>query len=434
VGGRVREADDIYSHDLSPVRRRLGALRVAFRYFVKRMGHNSILETAAALSFSAVFALIPAIALLMAAVAAYPGLSALRARMEQFFIANLMPDTGFQVGVAIAGFVKAAGQLTVFGVVGLIGAALILLISIESAFNKIFHVTRPRRILVRLLVFWALMTIGPLFLGVGFSLFGIFAALPLFGGARETSNLDLLLGVLTPAFMSWLVLTFLYFIVPNRRVMLRDAMLGALVATVLLTLLRYTFTFYVLTMTTYQAIYGALAAFPVFLVWIFLVWIIVLVGAVVAAGLPDWRHESSGVVVGPAGRLMAAVAILERLQEAAREGHGIVTVKLARAVGVPDMTFASVLADLRLSRFVVQTETGEWMLARDLDRASLSDLVDAFGFGLGFGLGLDEAAQRHRSPTARRLANVLRESAESERRALSLTLGRLMQPERDDGK
>lgn len=403
------------------------APRVTMRFFLRRMSQHAILEMASSLSFSTIFALIPALALVLAAVAAYPGLSALRERMEQFLLSNLMPETGLHVGVAIAGFVRAAGELTAVGIIGLIAAALILLVSIESAFNKIFRVARDRRLAIRLLVFWTLMTIGPLLLGHGFSLFGIFAALPLFGAPEEASNFDIVLGSIAPAALGWLVLTVLYAIVPNRRVFLKDAMIGALLAAGLLTFVRYTFAFYVLTMTAYQAIYGAMAAIPVFLIWIFAVWVIVLAGAVVTASLPDWRHESSGAVVGPAGRLMTALSILERLERAVREGKGLTTARLARTVSAPDIIFAAVLGELHNMRFVVVTDTGEWMLARDLDRTPLADLVHGFGFGLSFGLGMVEAPEFDDSETGRRIAAALRQAAESEQRALSVTLGRLMQ-------
>ncbi|MCC6912131.1 MAG: YihY family inner membrane protein [Rhodospirillaceae bacterium] len=403
------------------------APRVTMRFFLRRMSQHAILEMASSLSFSTIFALIPALALVLAAVAAYPGLSALRERMEQFLLSNLMPETGLHVGVAIAGFVRAAGELTAVGIIGLIAAALILLVSIESAFNKIFRVARDRRLAIRLLVFWTLMTIGPLLLGLGFSLFGIFAALPLFGAPEEATNFDIVLGSIAPSALGWLVLTVLYAIVPNRRVFLKDAMIGALLAAGLLTFVRYTFAFYVLTMTAYQAIYGAMAAIPVFLIWIFAVWVIVLAGAVVTASLPDWRHESSGAVVGPAGRLMTALSILERLERAVREGKGLTTARLARTVSAPDIIFAAVLGELHNMRFVVVTDTGEWMLARDLDRTPLADLVHGFGFGLSFGLGMVEAPEFDDSETGRRIAAALRQAAESEQRALSVTLGRLMQ-------
>lgn len=402
-------------------------LKVTLRFFLRRMNQNALIESAAALSFSSIFALIPAIALLLAAVAAYPGLRALREGMEEFLLGHLMPETGLGVGAAVSGFVRAAGELTAFGIVGLIGAALVLLISIESTFNKIFHVTRSRRLAVRLVVFWTLMTIGPLLLGLGFSLFGIFSAMPLFRPGDQNSHFDILLGTLAPAALGWMVLTFLYAIIPNRRVRPKDAMIGALVAAALLTVLRYTFAFYVLSMTTYQAIYGALAAVPIFLVWIFLVWTIVLAGAVVTAGLPDWRHERTGAALGPAGRLMTALSILERLEAAGRDGHGVGTSALARSVRAPDIIFASVLAELQGARFVVTTDAGKWILSRDLDRTPLSDLVHCFGFGLSFGLGMVDALEFNNSDTGRRIAAALRQAAESEQRALSITLGRLLQ-------
>ncbi len=414
-------------HSLTARKRARPPWRVTVRFFLKRMRQHAILEIASSLSFSTVFALIPALALLLAAVAAYPGLSSLRERMEDFLLANLMPETGLHVGVAIAGFVRAAGELTAVGIIGLIAAALVLLISVESAFNKIFRAARQRRLALRLLVFWTLMTIGPLLLGLGFSLFGIFTALPLFGGPEEASNFDLVLGSVAPAVLGWIVLTVLYTIVPNRRVFLKDAMVGALLAALLLTFVRYTFAFYVLTMTAYQAIYGAMAAIPIFLIWVFVVWVIVLSGAVVTASMPDWRHERSGATVGPAGRLMTALAILSHLERAARDGSGLITARLAKAVTAPDIVFASVLTELRAARFVVVTDAGQWMLARDLDRTPLADLVHCFGFGLSFGLGMVSAPEFDDSETGRRVAAALRQAAESEQRALSITLGRLLQ-------
>jgi len=400
-------------------------------FLMKRIGHASISRAAAALSFWSALAVVPGLTLILATLAAFPAFNTLRGALQNAIVTNLVPDSGMKISQALANFVDAAGKLTAFGVIGLVLTSVLLLLTVEGALNEIFKVIRPRLLRQRLLVFWAVMTIGPVLLGMGLSLLGYFASEDIREGAAvatgETVTTSaptaILLGNFAPTFLTWATLTFLFMIIPNRRMRLSDAMVGAAAAAVLLAMLRYTFALYIFFMTSYQAIYGALAAVPVFLVWIYLVWLAVLSGAVVTAALPDWRYARAEVGVGVAGRMLLALEVLARLAVARRGGVGLSLDQLGKTLAAPDTILVAILNDLRAGAFIAPTEEGRWVLSRDLERTPLADLVHHFGLGLNLDIGDDDLKT---GELAKRLGQHLRNAADSERTLLSITLARIV--------
>ena len=398
----------------------------AIPFFLQRMGEEKIRSTAAALSYSTSLAVVPALALVFAMLAAFPQFNDLRTRAQNFIVDNVLPDTGLRVNETLTGLIEATGQLTAFGAIGLIVTAILLLLTIEAAFNHIFRVMRPRPLLLRLLVLWTVITVGPLLLGLSFSLSGYFSFTRLLSETSEESTLGLVLGSITPAFLTWVAFTFIYVVVPNRRVRLRDALIGAGLAAVLFAGLRYGFAQVVVGMTSYQAIYGAVAAVPVFLIWVFLIWMVVLAGAVIAAALPDWHTAKAGIGAGPAGRLLLALEIISRLSTFLRHGQGLRTDRLAKLLMTPEPVLATVLDDLRQGRFVVMSDDNRWILTRDLTRTPLADLVHHFGLGLDLG---DSVFSKLRdTELGRRLISHLKGASESERTLLSVSLARVVTP------
>jgi membrane protein len=393
-------------------------------FFLQRMEEEQIRRTAAALSYSTSLAVVPALALVFAMLAAFPQFDDLRTRAQEFVVGNLVPDTGLRISETLNGFIEATGQLTTFGAIGLIVTAILLLLTIEAAFNHIFRVLRPRPLLLRLLVLWTVITVGPLLLGLSFSLSGYFSFTRLLSESSEGSTLGLILGSIMPALLTWLALTFIYVVVPNRRVRLRDALVGAGIAAILFAVLRYGFAQVVVGMTSYQAIYGAVAAVPVFLIWVFLIWMVVLAGAVISAALPDWRTAKAGIGAGPAGRLLLALEVLSQLSSVLRDGQGLRTERLAQSLAAPEPVLSSVLDDLRQYRFVVLSDDNRWMLTRDLTRTPLADLVHHFDLGLD--IGASAFSRLRDSELGRRLDSHLKSAAESERTLLSVSLARVV--------
>jgi len=395
-------------------------------FLIGRVSEARIARSAAALSFSTALAVVPALALILAILAAFPVFNDLRTTLQDAIVANLMPDTGVKISDFMTKFIEATGTLTAFGVVGLVATAILLLLTIENALNEILKITKPRLLRQRLLVFWAVMTIGPILLGAGLSSFGYFAGKRIVEGAgSEPLPALILVGNLMPTVLTWATLTLLFMLVPHRRIKFRDALAGAAVAAILLAILRYTFALYIVFMTSYQAIYGALAAVPIFLVWIYLVWLAVLAGAVVTGSLPDWRYARAGIGTGMLGRLGLALQILADLAYARRIGVGISAEQLGKNLGAPDTVTTTVLRDLRTGRFAAPGEDGAWILSRDLERTTLADLVHHFELGLNFSLPEDES---NVSELGRRVNRHLRNAAESERSLLSVSLARVVMP------
>jgi len=288
-------------------------------------------------------------------------------------------------------------------------------------------VVRPRAMVPRLLAFWALITLGPLLLGASFSLSTFFFA------ATQWLGLDILTGPMgrmakfMPTVIIIVLLVFFYTVIPNRSVRLGAAAVGGVVAGLLFAGLRGVFGYYVASFPTYQTIYGAVSAVPIFLVWMYLSWAVVLLGAVVTAALGEWRlagGRPAGDAMPAGARLGAAVAVLAELALAARAGGGAVTrSRLLRRTRIGDAALDRLLGELRQTKFVEHAAAGAWLLARDLSRATLAELIDALGLGIGddmaragepgsrLGAALADARGRSRQPLSLSLAELVDDMA-----------------------
>jgi membrane protein len=399
------------------------------RFMAGRMRADNITRVAASLSFTTSLAVVPALTVVLAVLTAFPAFEGMRAAAQDFIFSNVMPDTGLKMQDQMVSFVSAAGRLTAFGILGLAVTAILLLLTIETSFNEIFKVHRARPLLTRLLVLWTMMTVGPFLFGLSFTLFGYFSTAQAALGADVAQSLNVVLGQVAPTIIAWVGIALLYLVVPNRRVLLKDAMIGGAIAAVLFGLLRTGFAAFVTSMTSYQAVYGAVAAVPVFLIWVYLNWIVVMAGAVITASLPDWRYANEGRADKALDRLALAMDVIAKLAAAQNAGAAISSRILARTLGAPDVVLGRVLETLRLGRFVAVTDEGGWMLSRDLDRIALADVVHQFGLGLDVaGLSGDQA---NMPEAAKRLHHYLKNAADSERALLSVTLANIVTPAPD---
>jgi len=248
---------------------------------------------AASLSYTSLLAMVPMVAIIFAVLAAVPALEEFRTEIQGFVFDNLMPESGDIFREYFDGFVANAGKMTGFGIVGLAVTAMMLINTIFMAMDLIFHVEKPRPIYLRLGVYLGVLIVGPMVLAASFSLATYIMTMTKALGIDAFTGL---LGRLTrfvPALILILGFSTFYKVVPSRRVEWRDALLGGLIAGLLFAGLRWLFGIYLIYFPTYQAIYGALSAVPVFLVWMFASWTVILAGAVIAASGPSWRRRDS---------------------------------------------------------------------------------------------------------------------------------------------
>ena len=340
-------------------------------------------QAAAALTYTALLALVPLTTITVGILSAFPAFDEVMGRAQTFAFDNFVPQVGQVVQEHLEGFAQNAGRLTTLGVLALLITAVLLLATIEAAFNNIWRVRESRPWLVRLLSFWAILTLTPLLFGASISVTN-----QLFSGTDFEGNIPMLeytRGAF-PLLFQWVGFSALYWIIPNRPIRGGDAIVGGAVAAVLLELSKSGFAYYLSAFPAYQTIYGALATIPTFLVWLYLAWSMILFGAVVAAALPDWR---GGKLLGgaedihlPARHLAVAMAVLRELAVAARSGVTVRRRKLLRHVPVGTVAMDATLGKLRRGRLVERAANDKWLLSRDLTRTSLYDLAELFGAGL----------------------------------------------------
>ncbi len=367
--------------DLSGFMRNL--LRFA-AYCGQRFAQDQCLRTATQLSYASLLALVPVLAIGFGLLSAFPGFENLRQSAQLFLFENLVPNAGMEISDQLATFVENARSMTGLGSIALAATALLLLSTINGAFNAIWRVTEPRPLMVRIMAYWTVLTIGPLFLGASLSLSSYGFATALLEEGDRAFGLTRAL----PFVLTTVAFAVVYAVVPARNVAVRHALVGGLVAAALLEILKAGFAFYLRQFPSYEVIYGALASVPIFLIWMYLSWAVVLFGAEVAAAAPEWRlvdrlrtaHHGSGP------RLALALALLQRLRSAARAGTVLKESALTRGLPAGLDELATVLLALRLGGYVSRAG-GRWLLSRDLTAANLEDLLGALELDLNPGEG-----------------------------------------------
>ncbi|MEQ8964274.1 MAG: YihY family inner membrane protein [Azospirillaceae bacterium] len=358
------------------------------RYAVARFRADLCVQTASSLTYTTLLAIVPLMTIMVAIVAAFPAFGGLEDRFKDRMFESLVPEVGSAVLDHLETFTANAGRITGVGVVGLIVTSVLLLFTIEGAFNRIWRVGRGRRLITRLLSFWAVLSLTPLLTGASLSL----TVRVLGEGALDEPILGVQLFVgIVPLVFEFLGLTVLYLVIPNKPVRWVDAAVGGAVAAVLFEICKSGFALYVRAFPVYDTIYGALSTIPIFLVWLYVTWAVVLFGAVVTASLPDFRSSRrlgatlDSLLPGP--RLTLAVALLSELAAAQRAGGRLSRRALDDRVPVGLAALDGMLETLARSRFVARTDDDRWIVARDLSQVSVRDLMRALGIGLSGPVG-----------------------------------------------
>ena len=380
--------------------------------------------------------MVPLLAITLGVFSAFPAFAALRGYFEEALFANLVPQVGEQARLYLASFARNTAKLTAVGMVALAVSAVMLLMTIQSTLNRIFAVRHQRALILRVLVFWSLLTLGPVLLALALSLTSDLAQV-----ARATvSDAGFANGgfetragwprhVLAIA-LEILAFTGLYVIVPNRPVPWRDGLIGGLLAVLLLEVLKRVFALYFMIFPAYQTIYGALATIPIFLIWLYACWTVILIGAVFAASFSDWwaqrrvdRDDQGDDSL--AATLRPALLILACLRAQSQIDGGFPSDGLAGRVGFSD--FSDIIAQLIAAGYVEMSEDQSLVPARDPTSASLYDLYRDLGLATATETtdeSGDPAAEKAGAPAA--LAALRRRLNDAERTALDPPLANIL--------
>jgi membrane protein len=372
-------------------------------YTIRRFLADDGLRIAAALSYSSLLALVPMFAISLAVLSAFQAFADLRLKLQMMLFESMMPAAGTAISQYFAEFVDNASRVTGVGILGLAATAILLLNTITDGFNSIWRVSEARPVVMRILVYWTLLTLGPLLLGASFSLSTYAFAIVTWSGVENYTGSVLKLAEYLPFLLATGGFAMLFYIVPNRPVRFVHAFTGALIAGVLIEILKKGFGLYLQYFPSYQAIYGALAAIPIFLVWMYLSWSVVLLGAEIAASLPEWRVAvTRGTRLhDPGDKLALALTILGRLRAAARDGRLLREAVLAKGLPTTLEELDRVLQALRRAGFVARSGGSRWLLSRDLTCTTLATLVAALDLTMDAGDGWPDQVRAATAKLAR---------------------------------
>ena len=335
-------------------------------------------EEAASLGYTSLLALVPLLAVAFGAVSIFSGFDRWSGQLQTFIFNNFVPAAGEQVQEYVLSFMASAYRLTLPGAVFLILAALLLMVRIETALNRIWRVSTPRTVANRVVMYWAVLTLGPLALGAAAAI-SAQGMLNVFGGGQETASLLRGLGVFV---LTWLAFTVMFVLVPNRPVKLRHATIGGLVAAVLFEVGKEAFAAWVST-ASFNVIYGTLATVPIFLFWLYLAWLFVLLGASLAASLTTFQYNARQQEWPEPWLLLLAFRVMSHLWAAQKRGEGCSMERLLSLEEVAtDTQIHRLMSQLERAGLVVVDRDSRWRCSRDLDSVTLGELYHAGDFHL----------------------------------------------------
>ena len=371
------------------IRYRLAMATSFVRYALARFNRDRCFAAAGALSYTALVSLVPLGVIALGILSIFPTFAAVREQLLAVLFRDFVPTIGEQAAYWFESFADSAAQTTAMGLIGIAGTGILLLVTVEDQLNLMWRVTVPRPWGQRVLAYWTLLTLGPLLVGTSVTLSTYFELAARHAGfdpdqiATLTTTWTAEFSRMLPFVLEFIACILLYTLIPNCAVRWRDSALGATVATIAIQLLKIGFSTYILTLSSYQTVYGALSAVPIFLLWLYVSWMAVLLGAIVAANLPTWQVDERLGQLGAGGvELGLSLALIATLAKAQRTAETSRSASLARQLGVPMTIVDEHLIRLAQAGFVAATQAGGWVLAWNPETARLSDLYQALALPL----------------------------------------------------
>jgi membrane protein len=348
---------------LPKLRLDLDTLKRLASFAAERSSEDRIAQVAGSLTFTTMLAIVPLATVAFALFTAFPIFATFQASLQTFLAQHLMPDQiNNQIFRYLNQFASKAKGLTTAGMIVLFVTSIMTMMTVESAFNLIWRVPKPRPFAQRVLVYWAIITLGPLLIGVSLSITShLFTRSAPFANELSPVIEWALTGAALP--FTVLVFTMLYVYLPNCTVQWRDAAVGGLAAAVAFEIAKRGFGYYVRNIPTYTAVYGAFATVPMFLLWVYLSWFITLAGATIVSALPAIRAGQFHRRGYPGSDLLDALELLTRLNDARESGRPACTVaELSRAVRCDMDTTTRLVEKLSQHEWITRLQdTGDGM-------------------------------------------------------------------------
>lgn len=349
------------------------------RFVAGRFMRDRCTQIASSLTFTTLLSLVPLITIALTVFAAFPVFADYSTQVKGFLLSNMMPETGGKlITHYMEQFAQSAGKLTAVGIIFLGVTAMLLMMTIDNAFNTIWRVSRPRTLLLRILTYWAMLTLAPLLIGVSLSLTSWLLGMSA-GYAKQIPMFEVMLVKLVSLSLTTLAFSILFRVVPNRYVPMSHALAGGLVSAIAFGLMGKGFGLYITYFPTYKLVYGAFASIPIFLMWIYCSWLTVLLGALIASSLSYWSGSKERQPT-PAMQLYYVLCILRSMGEGLHSGTVLTLPVLARQLHLGFDQLEQLLERLAQANVVHKMTEHGWGLIRDLEHVQLEELRRLFVF------------------------------------------------------
>ena len=354
-------------------------LRFFFRVILRFIADQCI-QRASALAYASLLAIVPMVVLGFSVFTSFQAFEAMAGSVSEALLEYLLSTSQQVVQDYLGTVAEETTTLSVFGIIGLLFVATALLNTIEEAFNDIWRITRARAWFSKFIVFWATLTLAPILIGASITITSYFTALPVLKEVAEGASYISEAPFLVPWLMSSMAMACLYYVLPNTAVPFRYAAIGGLIAGALFEWTKIGFAFYVTEIADYERLYGALSTLPVFLLWIYLVWVIVLLGSEIAFCLqhPEQSHREHSSFQKPGVRQFFSHLVLLRAVQAQHDGEVLKLNDLIEETDVPNNILQEWLDQLSegglLRSTISNHEEVGWLPGFDIDKMNLHEI------------------------------------------------------------
>lgn len=340
-------------------------------YVIEQFKVKRCQQSAAALTYMTLFAIVPLMTVTFSMFSVIPAFQGLETQLQSVIFEHFVPDTGQEVEQYLSEFSSQARGLSGAGVLMLVVTAYLMLKNIERTFNTIWGVVEARKGLPNFLLYWAVLSLGPLLLGLGLGMSTYLISLKLMVNEYDSLGVVPWFLQFTPWLLTSAAFTLLFAAVPNCKVSIKHAVIGGVITAVCFEVLKGLFGA-IVSQASFSAIYGAFAFVPLFLMWIYSLWMIVLAGAVLVCSLSTSKAAVSGITYPD---LVAALLILWQFEQRRAKG-GAVSESRQFLVGVEAEQWQRIRDALLHHNVIAKTQQDDFVLCRDLRWVTLGDLAN----------------------------------------------------------
>jgi membrane protein len=345
------------------------------RFVLARWTEDRCPQIAGSLTYTTLLALVPMFVTAVGLLSSAPFFEDVMSQIKIFLLLNLMPEiAGRIITVYMEEFSNNARRLTTVGLAAVFALSVLLMLIVDRSLNAIWRVKGSRPYWLSVVGYMTLLVVGPLLIGVSVSITTYLMTLSLsVSDAAPQWNSRVLR--LVPVVVTTIAFFLIYRIIPHRHVPWRHALLGAGVAAVLFEIAKDLFTLYVSIAPTYSLVYGASAAVPIFLVWIYLSWLVILLGAELTASAAYWRDGRWKQPASPSAHFREAVKVTRALLEGARDP--VPFERLRQATGLPAHELEDTLYRMMDAGIAKRMGRAGYALAGKADVLTIEDLYVA---------------------------------------------------------